>query len=530
MDSSDSLSYASMGDIISAISCCGFATEREPSPASACCWPSSIPGRSRPIPRRSRATNTPTPQLNEWILAWVAHQLPRAPAAPLRRQHLLSGARLARLLRTADRPGAHGRPAALARGLAGARLQHPPDSGLRADRLGRLRGGVRVDGRSCRRDARRVDVRVQHPHADAPRAHPRHPRLGIAADPPLGRPHPRPRALAGCRVAGRLDDGDGVHLRLPHRVRRHHGGGHRDGASRGLVGRVPGRIAMLFAGATLLSAIAVLPVYLPYRRVAKLGMVRPIETVSRVLRQLERVSRHRRAHPLRDVEQRDSGRTPSTRSSPGSSSSCWRWPRSTGRSVARDDGTPSAHSWLALTRRRIVMLVAIAVTGVLLSLGTRTPVYGWVYQVFPPMQGLRAAARFGNLFLLAMAVLAAFGLAGLRRRLPTRWAGLVVVGLVVAREHRVAPRALSLHALRGHSEGVLAAGERAGTSRPGGGPVLSAARRVRERRIRAQLHRALAAADERLQRLHPRHVSRVRRRRSGTSRGNMRSRRCGAQA
>ena len=34
------------------------------------------------------------------------------------------------------------------------------------------------------------------------------------------------------------------------------------------------------------------------------------------------------------------------------------------------------------------MLVAIAVTGVVLSLGTRTPVYGWLYQVFPPMQGL----------------------------------------------------------------------------------------------------------------------------------------------
>jgi hypothetical protein len=85
----------------------------------------------------------------------------------------------------------------------------------------------------------------------------------------------------------------------------------------------------------------------------------------------------------------------------------------------------------ALTRRRIVMLVAIALTDFLLSLGTRTPVYGWVYQVFPPMQGLRAAARFGNLFLLAMAVLAAFGLAGLRRRLAARQAGLIVVALVV---------------------------------------------------------------------------------------------------
>ena len=65
-----------------------------------------------------------------------------------------------------------------------------------------------------------------------------------------------------------------------------------------------------------------------------------------------------------------------------------------------------------LSRRRIVMLVAIAAAGVLLSLGTQTPVYGWLYHVFPPMQGLRAAARFGNLFLLAIAVLAAFGLAG----------------------------------------------------------------------------------------------------------------------
>lgn len=77
------------------------------------------------------------------------------------------------------------------------------------------------------------------------------------------------------------------------------------------------------------------------------------------------------------------------------------------------------------------MLVAIAGTGMILSLGTRTPVYGWLYQVFPPMQGLRAAARFGNLFLLGMAVLAAFGLAGLRNRLPTRWAGVVAVGLVI---------------------------------------------------------------------------------------------------
>jgi hypothetical protein len=64
---------------------------------------------------------------------------------------------------------------------------------------------------------------------------------------------------------------------------------------------------------------------------------------------------------------------------------------------------------------RLAGLAAIAIAGALLSLGTATPVYGWVYRIFPPMQGLRAAARFGNLFLLGMAVLAGFGAARVRR-------------------------------------------------------------------------------------------------------------------
>jgi hypothetical protein len=70
------------------------------------------------------------------------------------------------------------------------------------------------------------------------------------------------------------------------------------------------------------------------------------------------------------------------------------------------------------TRQRVVMLLAIAAVGMVLSLGTRTPVYGWVYTVFPPMHGLRAAARFGILFLLGLSVLAGLGLAALRARHP----------------------------------------------------------------------------------------------------------------
>jgi len=73
-------------------------------------------------------------------------------------------------------------------------------------------------------------------------------------------------------------------------------------------------------------------------------------------------------------------------------------------------------------RRR--MCLAIAAVGFVLSLGTSTPIYAWAYQLIPPMQGMRAAARFGILVLFAVAALAGMGLADLRRRLPAR-AGLV---------------------------------------------------------------------------------------------------------
>lgn len=64
-----------------------------------------------------------------------------------------------------------------------------------------------------------------------------------------------------------------------------------------------------------------------------------------------------------------------------------------------------------MSRRRITMLAVIVLTGFVLSLGTHTPVYAWLYYIFPPMRGLRVAARFGNLFLLGMSGLAGFGLA-----------------------------------------------------------------------------------------------------------------------
>jgi len=172
----------------------------------------------------------------------------------------------------------------------------------------------------------------------------------------------------------------------------------------------------------VLAAAAVLPMYLPYRRVAKLGMVRPIDTVTEFSATLQGyIAAAGRIHystwSARFWE------NPVDAFFPGFvvivlATMALYW---TLRRPATD----------RVARRRIVMLVAIATMGVLLSLGTSTPVYGWVYSVFPPMQGLRAASRFGNLFLLAMAVLAAFGLAGLRRRVPARYATPIAVGLVI---------------------------------------------------------------------------------------------------
>ena len=87
---------------------------------------------------------------------------------------------------------------------------------------------------------------------------------------------------------------------------------------------------------------------------------------------------------------------------------------------------------MALARQRVLMLVAIAFAGFVLSLGTNTPIYGWLYAVFPPMQGLRAASRFGNLFLLGIAALAGLGLSLLRQRRQAFRASIVGVALVIA--------------------------------------------------------------------------------------------------
>ena len=80
------------------------------------------------------------------------------------------------------------------------------------------------------------------------------------------------------------------------------------------------------------------------------------------------------------------------------------------------------------TRR---MLLAAAGTGFVLSLGALTPVYTWIYDLVPPVQGLRATHRFGVLVIFALAALAGIGLSGLRWPAGARRRTVLAVALLV---------------------------------------------------------------------------------------------------
>jgi hypothetical protein len=175
-----------------------------------------------------------------------------------------------------------------------------------------------------------------------------------------------------------------------------------------------------FGLAAIVTAVVALPIVFPYRRVAvEQGMVRSIESV-----------RQFSATPTGYLAA--TGRL---------HSATWSAPFYTNPVDTFFPGVVAmvlAGFCLWRTLRsgaqasRVLMLVAVGLTGVVLSLGLKTPFYGWLYAVFPPMQGLRAAARFGILFLLAVAILAGLGLAALRRTYAgRRWTLPATIGLVL---------------------------------------------------------------------------------------------------
>jgi hypothetical protein len=94
-------------------------------------------------------------------------------------------------------------------------------------------------------------------------------------------------------------------------------------------------------------------------------------------------------------------------------------------------------SGVAFADRRARMCLVAGVTGIWLSFGPAAPGYEFLRDTVPVLQGVRAAARFGYLGLVAVAVLGGFGIAGLRWRLAahprarTAAAGAVLIGLCI---------------------------------------------------------------------------------------------------
>jgi hypothetical protein len=202
-----------------------------------------------------------------------------------------------------------------------------------------------------------------------------------------------------------------------------------------------------FTLAALVTGMVTLPLYLPYRRVAlEQGMVRTLDGVTQFSATPEGyLSSNSRLHAL-----------------------LW--------NAAVPDGSLEAFFpgitvgalalfglWAGFAFRRprplphhgasvVAALAALAIVGVVLSLGTHTPVYAWLYAVFPPMSAIRAAARFGLLFLLATAVLAAIGLSAVRTRVPARAsviAGVLAILLITAEAFRAPIRHTEFEGISG---------------------------------------------------------------------------------
>ncbi|MCC7031375.1 MAG: hypothetical protein IT179_00915 [Acidobacteria bacterium] len=95
---------------------------------------------------------------------------------------------------------------------------------------------------------------------------------------------------------------------------------------------------------------------------------------------------------------------------------------------------------------RARMALAIGLTGLALSFGPALPGYAWLHGHVPVLQGIRNAARWGVLCLTAVAMLGGFGMAALRRSAggsPYWMAGALAIAGLVTLEALRAPMAFS---------------------------------------------------------------------------------------
>jgi hypothetical protein len=88
-------------------------------------------------------------------------------------------------------------------------------------------------------------------------------------------------------------------------------------------------------------------------------------------------------------------------------------------------------SGVGVTDRRARMALAFGMAGVALSFGPSMPGYALLYHLLPPLQGIRNAARFGYLAILACAILSGFAVAAIRARWRGAWWTPAFVALVL---------------------------------------------------------------------------------------------------
>ncbi len=150
---------------------------------------------------------------------------------------------------------------------------------------------------------------------------------------------------------------------------------------------------------------------------------------------------------------------------------------------------------------RVRMAAALGVAGLALSFGPALPGYALLYRWMPLLQGVRGAARFGFLALVAIAILAGFGVAALRGRWGARaWWPALVAALVVGVNAEALRAPLDVQALRRHSARLPVAPRSLGHRRRRVS-LLRARGRVPQRPVRPELDRVLEAPRERLQRV-----------------------------
>ena len=87
---------------------------------------------------------------------------------------------------------------------------------------------------------------------------------------------------------------------------------------------------------------------------------------------------------------------------------------------------------VAIRDRRARMVLVMGIAAAAFSFGPAFPPYRWLYQVFPLMSGIRGAVRLGQIALVAIGILAGFGLAAIQRRVPRRWEMALVAVLLLA--------------------------------------------------------------------------------------------------